>query len=857
MAAPDRRHQWFAIWPRSAAAAVTVITLIVLTGWLFDLPLLRSFSPGQIEMKILTAVAFLFAGAALFLLVPDSRVTRRLGLGAAITILVLAVSSLIEAASGADLFGASPLVFDVPRAPETIHPGRMAPLTAALFVAGALGMILAAGTGKLSRLAVQAMLVVLLAGSLIVLIGSIYDSASLRTFGAQTPMAIPTAIAFLALTAGVATLRVPEGHLLRIMAGSGPASSLARRLIPAAIAVPILFGWLRILGQRRGLYDLEFGAAMFVVLMIVAFLVLIGSAAMRLDREDYQRKAAEARLRGLVTAQQEIARGGLNFDEILRLVTTHAQKVTAADGAAIATMTDGVIEYRTGNGIGGALTGTPYPVDSCLAGRVLKTGEMHFSEDSLRDVRVNQLMRDRAGFLSEAIVPLRDDHRVIAALGVMSTRPHAFSADDFGVLQLIGSFASGSLAHAEAFAASERQVAVRSAELSSLQKQFTAFLENTPTLSFIKDVGGSYVYANPRLLRLLGRSLDEIVGTTGFDCLPAATAREMHAADQAVLKLGTPLETIDTIPLPSGEPGFWLMSRFRISDSGGRHLLGAVGVDITQRKHAEQQLHALNDELEQRVFDRTAQLETANQELEAFSYSVSHDLRAPLRAVDGYARMLQEDYLDKLESEGRRFLETIRAEAARMGTLIDDLLAFSRIGRQPLALAPISMKTLFSEIFNELKQAVPDRTIDLTLHDLPPALADRTAVGQVIVNLLSNAIKFTSGRPVAKIEVGFELRESETVYIVRDNGAGFDDRYADKLFEVFQRLHKSEEFEGTGVGLAIVQRVVKRHGGEVWAEAAVGEGASFYFTLPKVFDTSLEAEPGKPVMGKESSDAKP
>jgi PAS domain S-box-containing protein len=827
------------------------VALIVLTGWLFDLPLLRSFSAGQIEMKIITAIAFLFAGAALLLLVQRSRISRRLGYGAAIAILALAGPSLIESISGADLFGTSPLVFDVPDAPETMRPGRMAPATAVLFVAAAFAMIVAGRRGRPSKIAVRAVLVVMLAVSLLVLIGSVYDSSSFRAFGAQTPMALPTSIAFLALTAGIATMRIPKEHLLRVMYGTGPASSLARRLIPAAIAVPILFGWLRILGQRRGLYDLEFGAATFVVMMIIAFLILIGSAAIRLDREDRQRQTAEARLRGLVTAQQEIARGGLDFDEILRLVTTHAQKVTMADGAAVATMSGGFVEYRTGSGIGGALMDTPYPVDSCLAGRVLKSGEMHFSDDALRDVRVSQVLRDRAGFVSEVMVPLRDEHRVFAALGVMSTRPGAFSADDFGVLQLIGSFASGALAHAEAFAASERQVAIQSAELSSLQKQFTAFMENTPTVSFIKDARGAFLYANPRLLRLLGRSLVEIEGTTGFDLLPNGAAQDMHAADQAVLKLGAPLETIDTIPLPTGDPGYWLMSRFRISDSEGRHLLGGVGVDITQRRHAEQQLHALNEELEQRVLDRTAQLETANHELEAFSYSVSHDLRAPLRAVDGYARMLQEDYLDKLESEGKRFLETIRAEAARMGTLIDDLLAFSRIGRQPLSLAPISMKMLFSEVFNELRRAVPDRKIDLTLHDLPPAHADRTAIGQVIVNLLSNAIKFTSGRPVATIVVGFEIRERETVYSIRDNGAGFDDRYADKLFAVFQRLHKSEEFEGTGVGLAIVQRVVKRHGGEVWAEGTVGEGASFYFTLPRVLETSLEVEPGDPMSGKE------
>jgi signal transduction histidine kinase len=242
------------------------------------------------------------------------------------------------------------------------------------------------------------------------------------------------------------------------------------------------------------------------------------------------------------------------------------------------------------------------------------------------------------------------------------------------------------------------------------------------------------------------------------------------------------------------------------------------------RRHAE--------ELEQRVRERTAQLEAANKELEAFSYSVSHDLRAPLRAVDGFSRIVQEDYAGKLDDEGRRLLGVIRDNSRKMGQLIDDLLEYSRLGRRPLASAEIDMKRLVEEVLAD--QHLPDgRPPKVLLESLPPARGDATLLKQAWVNLLSNAIKFSSKRPQPVIEVSGNEAGAENVYCVKDNGAGFDMKYYDKLFGVFQRLHREEEFDGTGVGLAIVQRVVVRHGGRVWAEGRVDEGAAFFFALPK------------------------
>ncbi len=256
----------------------------------------------------------------------------------------------------------------------------------------------------------------------------------------------------------------------------------------------------------------------------------------------------------------------------------------------------------------------------------------------------------------------------------------------------------------------------------------------------------------------------------------------------------------------------------------------AIRVDIAKRKEAEEKVGQLNAELEDRVAKRTAELETANRELEAFSYSISHDLRAPLRAVDGFSQAVMEDYGELLPEGGRNYLQTIRNGAQRMGMLIDDLLAFSRLSRQPVTKQEVNTANLVANVLEELKPQHDGREVEIRIGDLPPCQGDAALLKQVWINLLSNAIKYSRDRKPAIIEIGCKREQEENVYFVRDNGAGFDMKYAHKLFGVFQRLHRSEEFEGTGVGLAIVQRIVNRHGGRIWADAAPGKGATFYFT---------------------------
>ena len=220
-------------------------------------------------------------------------------------------------------------------------------------------------------------------------------------------------------------------------------------------------------------------------------------------------------------------------------------------------------------------------------------------------------------------------------------------------------------------------------------------------------------------------------------------------------------------------------------------------------------------------------------ELEAFTYSISDDMRGPLRAIDGFSRVLMEEYPDKLDSEGKRLLNIIRQNAQGLGELIVGLLTFSHLGRQPLEQTDVNMEELAKSVFDEIQAANKERTLVLELQALPPAFGDRTMFRQVLYNLVSNAFKFTRPKQNPSIEIGFQEDGNQHTYYVRDNGVGFDMQYSSKLFGVFQRLHNVEEFEGAGVGLALVQRIVLRHGGRAWAEGTVNEGATFYFSLPK------------------------
>ncbi|RMG29097.1 MAG: PAS domain S-box protein [Bacteroidetes bacterium] len=417
--------------------------------------------------------------------------------------------------------------------------------------------------------------------------------------------------------------------------------------------------------------------------------------------------------------------------------------------------------------------------------------------------------------------------------------------------------------------------------LRESEARFELFMEQLPGCAYIKDNMGRVVYCNRSFASLLGRTPQELIGHTTEAYLPAAMAQAFKAENEAVLKSGRPQEFEHIFETENG-PTYWLTRKFPLRREDAPPLLGILSLDITERKQAENLLKQYREELEELVAKKTqqlkeriaeveqlnARLQEANEELEGFSYSVSHDLRAPLRHINGFVGLLMKREGERLDPVSTRFLQHTLQAVNKMKLLIEDLLSFSRTGRAEMASETVNMQAMVESVIEELAPEYQGRQINWSIGPLPKVQADPRLLRIVWYNLLSNAIKYTAPRQVANIEIGMVEKNGavssplssnghqskgdekaspkewayppqqtlvpEVTLFVRDNGVGFDQQYVGKLFGVFQRLHLEEEFEGTGIGLATVRRIIHRHKGHVWAEGEAGKGATFYFSLPLV-----------------------
>jgi PAS domain S-box-containing protein len=427
------------------------------------------------------------------------------------------------------------------------------------------------------------------------------------------------------------------------------------------------------------------------------------------------------------------------------------------------------------------------------------------------------------------VLPLQVGEVFLGLLGVLP-RPSGFLDDEEKEL-LIDCAANLAFALDAARVDTERRAAEEQLRFS--EERFAKAFHSSPyAITLTSATNSTLVEVNEGFVEATGYAAQEALGKTSVDLGLWVNDEDRLAVVAAAKKGERIVRRQFEFRRKDGQIRTGLFSADRLIINKEAFVLSSID-DVTARTQAEEGLRRLNLELEQRVLERTAKLEQSNKELESFSYSVSHDLRAPLRAIDGFTRVLSTEHATRLDEEGQRLCSIVRENTERMARLIDDLLAFSRIGRTEVALLPIDMGAMVSAVYEELTTPQSRARIDFQLGPLPPAIGDTTLIRQTWANLLDNAIKFSSKREKAVIRVTGEEGQDENAYAVKDNGAGFEMQYVGKLFGVFQRLHNARDFQGTGVGLAIIARVMSRHGGRVWAEGAPDQGATFTFSLPR------------------------
>jgi signal transduction histidine kinase/HAMP domain-containing protein len=423
--------------------------------------------------------------------------------------------------------------------------------------------------------------------------------------------------------------------------------------------------------------------------------------------------------------------------------------------------------------------------------------------------------------ISGPIISLAEVARLISREHDFDIRAPKLSADEIGDLT-------------DAFNEMLNELGQKEVALRRSEERLRLALSSSQTGIWDLNLETDEIEMEGHVFRLMGENTPRMYFSSLIEqYVHPADRKRLEAANRRAVEQEQPLDITYRVILPGNEVRhYYSRGQIRPKQEGApAHMLG-VTIDVTATREAEQEILRLNRELEQRVLERTAELRNALHEIESFSYSVSHDLRAPLRSIDGFSKILLSDYEANLDEEGRDFLRRIRQSSQKMGQLIEDMLMLSRVTRQEMKRQPVDLSALAREIFLDLQRPDQEREVALKVEPGLWAFGDENLIRIALQNLLGNAWKFTSRQGDALIELGARRQEGERVFFVRDNGAGFDMQHGKKLFGAFQRLHGVTEFEGTGIGLATVKRIINRHGGAIWAEAAVNQGATFFFTLP-------------------------
>lgn len=768
----------FRYFPLLAAAAVIILAAGSVLGWVTDLDVLRGNLAGLAPMKPTTAGGLFLCGASLFLLADGFPINHRFayriaGKTAAALGAFIGLWTCLEYILGIDQ-GFDRLFFSDSLARVALaNEGRMSAATAIAITASGVALLNLNPRGPRNYRS-ETLALVALAFALISILGFAYGAGSLYSIQPFRYVSLNGAISLTLLSTGILFAN-EESFVAAYFRDPGPSGILVRRLGPAAILVPSMLGYLCWKGQHLGLFDPNFGLTLFAISNIAAFCFFVWWSAVTVAKADAATKETEKRLGRqrehleLALETGEIGAWDLNLRDLSIRRTKRFDQIFGDHGA------DTEFSFTD-------LVNAVHPDDKA---------------QMLRSFEKSRKNRTKWDNETRIILPSGKE-RTIWLKGKMIE-----AATDGGERM------SGVVADV---------TALRKAEAERHQ-----IFERITDAFVAVDRNFDFTYVNPKGAKLLSKDAAVLIGKNMWEVFPEGLASGFKNAYERAIESQQPVTHEEYYPAL----GIWIEIRAFPSADG----LSIYFHDVSERRAAEQKIRELNETLEQRVADRTREMESVNKELESFSYSVSHDLRAPLRAIDGFSAAVIEDAGDSLGEEARGYLARVRGASRHMGQLIDDLLKLSRVSRAPMKADDIDLTAMAEKIFRRLRDTEATRDVKIEIEPGLKAIGDEVLTRSIMENLINNAWKFTSKRADASISVGQTTWNGQRMFYVKDNGAGFDQAYRDKLFGAFQRLHSPAEFEGTGIGLATVQRIVNRHGGTVDAVGEVNKGAVFYFSL--------------------------